>query len=71
MMDAPASPLILTKIRVPAPRPRSVPRARLLAALTLEPGTALALICAPAGYGKSTLLTEWSQSLAQHAVAVA
>lgn len=71
MTDVPVSPLILTKIRVPAPRPRIVPRARLLAALTLEAGTALVLICAPAGYGKSTVLTEWSQSLAQHDTIVA
>jgi LuxR family transcriptional regulator, maltose regulon positive regulatory protein len=71
MTDEPVSPLILTKIRVPAPRPRIVPRARLLESLTFETGTALALICAPAGYGKSTLLTEWSQSLLRSDVAVA
>jgi LuxR family maltose regulon positive regulatory protein len=71
MMDAPVSPLILTKIRVPAPRPRIVPRARLLEQLTLEMGNALVLVCAPAGYGKSTLLAEWSQSLLHREVAVA
>jgi LuxR family maltose regulon positive regulatory protein len=71
MMDAPVSPLILTKMRVPAPRPRIVPRARLLEQLTLESGTALVLVCAPAGYGKSTLLAEWSQALLQKEVAVA
>ncbi|HVO71850.1 MAG TPA: AAA family ATPase, partial [Aggregatilineaceae bacterium] len=71
MADVPVAPLILTKIRVPAPRPRIVPRARLVESLTLEMGTALVLICAPAGYGKSTLLTEWSQSLSQNDVTVA
>src|SRR5512137_2639846 len=71
MMNAPVSPLILTKIRVPAPRPRIVPRARLLEQLTLESGAALVLVCAPAGYGKSTLLAEWSQALLQKEVAVA
>ena len=69
MMDASASPLILTKIHVPASRPRVVARARLLERLTLETG--LILVCAPAGYGKSTLLTAWSQSLLKRGIAVA
>ena len=71
MMDALASPLIVTKLRVPTPRPRLVPRTRLVARLTLETHTGLVLVCAPAGYGKSTLLAEWSQSLPQQGVAVA
>ncbi len=71
MMDAQASPLILTKLRVPTPRPRIVSRTRLIERLTLETGTGLVLVCAPAGYGKSTLLAEWSQSLLQKGVAVA
>jgi LuxR family maltose regulon positive regulatory protein len=69
MMNLPESPLILTKLHVPALRPRSVARARLLEPLTLETG--LILVCAPAGYGKSTLLTAWSQSLLQRGIAVA
>ena len=71
MMETPVSPLILTKIRVPALRPRIVLRTRLLEQLTLESGTALVLVCAPAGYGKSTLLAEWSQSLLHREIAVA
>lgn len=70
-MDTPASPLILTKIRVPTPRPRIVPRARLMERLTLAAGAGLTLVCAPAGYGKSTLLAVWSQSLIQEGTAVA
>ena len=70
-MDTPASPLILTKIRVPTPRPRIVLRARLIERLNLEMRTGLTLVCAPAGYGKSTLLAAWSQSLVQSGVAVA
>jgi len=69
MMDLPASPLILTKLRVPASRSRIVSRVRLLERLTLE--ARLILVCAPAGYGKSTLLTAWSQSLLQQGTAVA
>jgi len=70
-MDTPASALILTKIRVPATRPRIVPRTRLVEQLTPEAGTNLILVCAPAGYGKTTLLAEWSQTLLQKGVAVA
>ncbi len=70
-MDAVASPLILTKLRVPTPRPRLVHRPRLLERLAPELGTGLVLVVAPAGYGKSTLLAEWSQSLKQTGVAVA
>jgi len=70
-MDTPASALILTKIRAPAKRPRIVPRIRLVEQLTPEAGTNLILVCAPAGYGKTTLLAEWSQTLLQNGVAVA
>src|SRR6266511_4327979 len=70
-MDNAASALILTKIRVPATRPRIVPRTHLVKQLTPEAGTKLILICAPAGYGKTTLLAEWSQTLLQNGVAVA
>src|SRR5512141_2541974 len=70
-MDTPASALILTKIRVPATRPRIVPRTRLVEQLTTEAGKNLILVCAPAGYGKTTLLAEWSQTLLQNGVAVA
>ena len=71
MMDAPASPLILTKFRVPTPRPRIIHRARLIERLTFEINTGLVLVCAPAGYGKSTPLAEWSQSLRQESVPIA
>jgi len=70
-MDSPDSPLVLTKLRVPTARPRLVPRLRLVERLTFETGVRLALVVAPAGYGKSTLLAEWAQSLLQNHVAVA
>ena len=70
-METPASPLILTKLRMPAVRPRIVPRTRLVERLTPETGTSLILVCAPVGYGKTTLLAEWSQTLLQKGVAVA
>jgi LuxR family maltose regulon positive regulatory protein len=70
-MDTADSPLIQTKIRVPAPRPRTVSRARLIERITLKTGTELILVVAPAGYGKSTLLAEWAQSLQPSGIAVA
>ena len=62
----PGLALILTKIRVPATRPRIVSRTRLVEQLTPWAGTNLILVCAPAGYGKTTLLAEWSQTLLQN-----
>jgi LuxR family maltose regulon positive regulatory protein len=70
-MDLPASPLVLTKLRLRAGRPRIISRAHLLDLLTPEIGTSLILVCAPAGYGKTTLLTEWVQSLMKKGTAIA
>jgi LuxR family maltose regulon positive regulatory protein len=55
----PLDPLLATKLYIPALRPHRVPRPRLTA--RLEAGTAgpLTLLSAPAGFGKSTLLSEW------------
>jgi LuxR family maltose regulon positive regulatory protein len=71
MVDSPATPLVLTKLRLPAVRPRSVARPRLTSLLALEPGAAVTLVCAPAGYGKTTLLAAWAQSLLKSGTAVA
>jgi LuxR family maltose regulon positive regulatory protein len=71
MMDTLASPLILTKLRVPTVRARVIPRTHLIERLSAETDPGLILVCAPAGYGKTTLLAEWSQSLLQNRVAVA
>ncbi|MEA2602916.1 MAG: hypothetical protein QOF89_3908 [Acidobacteriota bacterium] len=51
--------LLATKLYIPALRAHRVPRPRLTE--RLEEGTAgpLTLISAPAGFGKSTLLSEW------------
>src|SRR4051794_16114594 len=46
---------------VPAFRPDLVPRPRLVRRLARDPLARLALIVAPAGYGKTTLLSEWAQ----------
>lgn len=71
MMDSPPSPIVLTKLRAPALRPRRIPREHLLERLAGETGASLVLVCAPAGYGKTTLLAEWSQVLTRSGAAVA
>jgi LuxR family maltose regulon positive regulatory protein len=54
-----ATPLLRSKTRVPDRRPGRVDRARLLDRLERATATRLAVVSAPAGYGKTTLLTEW------------
>jgi LuxR family maltose regulon positive regulatory protein len=52
-------PLLVTKLHVPPPRPNLVARPRLLAALDEELHSHLILVSAPAGFGKTTLLSQW------------
>jgi LuxR family maltose regulon positive regulatory protein len=56
-----AAPLLATKLYTPPPRPEMVPRPRLLRRLDegLQPGLRLVLVSAPAGYGKTTLVSNW------------
>lgn len=70
-MDLPISPLVLTKLRAPAARRRLVSRARLVDLLAAKNDAGFVLVCAPAGYGKTTLLAEWAQSLMESGIAVA
>ncbi|NTU81885.1 MAG: hypothetical protein HGA45_21330, partial [Chloroflexales bacterium] len=53
--------LLSTKLYIPAPRPALVDRPRLLARLNdgMHPGGKLILVCAPAGFGKTSLLADW------------
>lgn len=51
--------LLATKLYIPAPRPNRVPRPRLTGRLEAGVTGALTLISAPAGFGKSTLLSDW------------
>lgn len=53
-----ASPLVETKIRVPDRRRRVVARPRLHDRLNGANDAALTLVSAPAGFGKTTLVTE-------------
>jgi len=56
-----SDPLLLTKLYVPPPRSKIVLRARLIERLNegLAAGRKLTLISAPAGFGKTTLVSEW------------
>ena len=58
--------LLETKFHIPARRTGDVPRMRLLDILQtgLSENRKLTLVSAPAGYGKTTLITDWIHSLA-------
>ncbi|MCL4296661.1 MAG: tetratricopeptide repeat protein [Anaerolineae bacterium] len=59
----PAAPLLLTtKLYLPAARQNLVQRPRLLARLAEGFTRPLTLISAPAGFGKTTLISEWHAS---------
>jgi LuxR family transcriptional regulator, maltose regulon positive regulatory protein len=62
--SAVSSPLLTTKFYFPPPRQEQVKRARLSARLHETLRSKLALISAPAGYGKTTLLVEWLSQIA-------
>ncbi len=52
-------PLLATKLYIPPPRPKRVARPRLVARLNEGLLRKLTLICAPAGFGKTTVVSEW------------
>ena len=54
-----AGPLLETKLHIPRLRRGVVPRPRLSNRLSRTAESALTLVSAPAGFGKTTLLTEW------------
>jgi LuxR family maltose regulon positive regulatory protein len=54
-----SSPILTTKLYVPPPRPEAVPRPRLIERLNEGLRRKLTLISAPAGFGKTTLLSDW------------
>jgi|SRR5579859_3924333 len=58
-------PILALKLSVPSPRPGLVPRPRLATQLdgVWQPAKRLILVCAPAGYGKSSLVASWVAEL--------
>jgi LuxR family maltose regulon positive regulatory protein len=53
--------LLITKLRLPRPPPGFVARPRLVAQLDDGLAQELTLVCAPAGFGKTSLLADWSR----------
>ena len=54
-----SAPLLRTKLYIPPPRSNVVPRLRLIERLNAGMDCRLTLISAPAGFGKTTLVSEW------------
>ncbi len=58
-MSAMSTPILATKLYIPPPRPHVVLRPRLIERLNEGLHRRLTLISAPAGFGKTTLVSEW------------
>ena len=56
-----STPLLATKLFIPHDRPGLIPRQRLFTQLDAGLCHKLAVISAPAGFGKSTLLSSWAK----------
>ena len=65
------SPLVATKLHVPAPRSGLIRRARLIERLERGAGSRLVLVSAPAGFGKTSLLAQWLATVADRGHVVA
>jgi LuxR family maltose regulon positive regulatory protein len=63
------APILATKLYIPPPRPKIVVRPRLIERLNegFLPGRKLTLVSAPAGSGKTTLISEWLAGCSQKA----
>jgi len=59
MQPAYNDPILSTKLYIPRAHPDRVPRPRLIERMNESMQRPLTLVCAPAGYGKTTLLSEW------------
>jgi LuxR family maltose regulon positive regulatory protein len=64
-----STPVLATKLFVPARRSRVVARERLIERLdsAFDRGRRLTLVSAPAGFGKTTLVSEWVEQIAPRA----
>jgi len=58
--------LLTTKLYIPPVRPELVPRPRLIERLNAGLHHKLTIISAPAGFGKTTLLSEWIHTVGAH-----
>jgi LuxR family transcriptional regulator, maltose regulon positive regulatory protein len=53
--------LLAAKLHVPQPRPGFLPRPQLLERLAEATARELVLVCTPAGFGKTSLLADWTR----------
>lgn len=61
------TPLLVTKLFIPPTRPELVLRPRLFDLLNSSRSSQLILVSAPAGFGKTTVVAEWTKALAADA----
>jgi len=59
------TPILATKLYIPPPRAKVIARPRLIARLNEGLQRKLTLISAPAGFGKTTLVSEWIHTFRQ------
>lgn len=57
--------MLATKLYLPRPRPNVVSRSRLIERLNEGRYRSLTLLAAPAGFGKTTLLSQWIEAIEQ------
>ncbi len=57
--------MLATKLHIPPPRPNAVVRARLIERMNTGLRGKLTLVSAPAGFGKTTLVSEWIEAIRQ------
>jgi AAA domain len=57
----PAFDLLVSKLRRPPTRPGTVPRSSLIERLARDDSRPVVSVVAPAGYGKTTLLSQWAE----------
>jgi LuxR family maltose regulon positive regulatory protein len=62
-VNTPSSPLLQTKLHRPPVIAETVHRKRLHEVMDRALGLPLTLVSAPAGYGKSTLVSDWAETL--------
>jgi LuxR family maltose regulon positive regulatory protein len=62
-----SAPILATKLYIPPPQPKAVVRPRLIERLNEGLHRRLILVCAPAGFGKTTLISEWVAPLPRSA----
>ena len=65
MSERPVAPLVAAKMSIPPPRDGAVERLRLQTPMLDHSGARLTVVVAPAGWGKTTLLSQWAHDLQQ------